>query len=283
MEFIGLIVQVVNLILLTANETDRLRKLLRCSHKPESPELSEAELKQILEGKAVFKALFRSWCHSPVSTLSLCLASEAYGLGAELIRRFTEIEISLKMLVEIDRLIQLLESPAFVRLRLQLLDDRTFAHEDLLYCLYGLMMLLPGSPSYNTSYDTLRRRLKSAAQLHAVTIKQRGAMPAIAEIDKKKKRRGSASIGAAGRDAGADQSVSAFSEELECFDAVSRMHAEARQQTIDSRKLNFEDEERNLLGRDDLSARISMRNVAGGSAHDRKSTPSSAADGGVRL
>ena len=45
--------------------------------------------------------------------------------------------------MQIDKLVQLLESPIFVHLRLQLLDVHAPSHPDLLRSLYGLLMLLP--------------------------------------------------------------------------------------------------------------------------------------------
>jgi hypothetical protein len=43
--------------------------------------------------------------------------------------------------VQVDKLIQLIESPIFTYLRLQLLQPNSYAH--LIKCLYGLLMLLP--------------------------------------------------------------------------------------------------------------------------------------------
>jgi vacuole morphology and inheritance protein 14 len=44
-------------------------------------------------------------------------------------------------LTEVDKLIQLLESPIFTYLRLQLLEPQRYAH--LVKALYGLLMILP--------------------------------------------------------------------------------------------------------------------------------------------
>ena len=112
----------------------------------------------------MFSVIFRSWCHNPVATLSLCLLAQAYELSSELISNFAEVEITVGFLLQIDRLVQLIESPIFVHLRLQLLDGANagkgtalvedasavanpFAqqrkHAALLKSLYGLLMLLP--------------------------------------------------------------------------------------------------------------------------------------------
>jgi len=55
----------------------------------------------------------------------------------------------------VDKLVQLLESPIFIHLRLQLLEINTKHHADLLKSLYGLLMLLPQSQAYKTLSDRL--------------------------------------------------------------------------------------------------------------------------------
>ena len=47
--------------------------------------------------------------------------------------------------MQIDKLVQLLESPIFLHLRLQLLDVEAPYHVALLKSCYGILMLLPGS------------------------------------------------------------------------------------------------------------------------------------------
>ena len=57
--------------------------------------------------------------------------------------------------MQIDKLIQLLESPIFIQLRLHLLETYSASHADLLKSLYGLLMLLPQSQAYKTLSDRL--------------------------------------------------------------------------------------------------------------------------------
>jgi len=67
------------------------------------------------------------------------------------------------LLVQIDKLVQLIESPVFTYLRLQLLEPERHPH--LFKCLYGLLMLLPQS----SAFVSLRNRLNavnSAGFLH---------------------------------------------------------------------------------------------------------------------
>lgn len=68
-------------------------------------------------------------------------------------------EININILVQLDLLIQLLESPIFAKLRLDLLDP--FTNIYLFKCLYGLLMLLPQS----NSFKILQNRLNSISPI----------------------------------------------------------------------------------------------------------------------
>lgn len=57
--------------------------------------------------------------------------------------------------MQIDKLVQLLESPIFIPLRLHLLDVNSESHNNLLKSLYGLLMMLPQSQAYKTLSDRL--------------------------------------------------------------------------------------------------------------------------------
>lgn len=152
LEFVGLMVQTLNLIMLTAPELAPLRKSLKeISMTGSSP-----------SDRDMFGTLFRCWCHNPVATFSLCLLSQVYELSACLVHKFAEINISVGFLMQLDKLVQLLESPVFIHLRLQLLEVNTPSQGDLLHSLYGLLMLLPQSQAYKTLSD----RLGTISSLH---------------------------------------------------------------------------------------------------------------------
>ena len=127
--------QALNLILLTSSELSDLRDLLKKS-------LVHAA------GKDLFVSLYASWCHSPMAILSLCLvaqvtfqcyfssvlnyvsisncliflfifASQTYQHASAVIQSLVEEDINVKFLVQLDKLIRLLETPVFAYLRLQ--------------------------------------------------------------------------------------------------------------------------------------------------------------------
>ena len=82
-----------------------------------------------------------------MATVSLCLLTSAYSHSSELLRKFGSIAMNVDRLVQLDRLVLLLESPAFTFLRLQLLEPHQ--NPDLIKSLYGIMMLLPQTDAYN--------------------------------------------------------------------------------------------------------------------------------------
>lgn len=86
-----------------------------------------------------------------------------YGHCCDIIQHLSLLPLGAEVLVQIDRLVQLLETPAFAFLRLQLLQPSQ--HPDLLRAMYGLLMLLPQS----SAFKTLAARLNAVP---AVTLMQ---------------------------------------------------------------------------------------------------------------
>lgn len=156
-EFASIMVQNLNNNLITAPELAELRKRLR-----------NLETK---DGQTFFVALFRSWCYNAVATFSLCLLAQAYEQAYNLLQIFAELEMTVTILIQIDKLVQLLESPVFTYLRLQLLEPEKFPH--LYKCLYGLLMLLPQS----SAFAALKNRLNSVSSIGFLHIAPRPNAP----------------------------------------------------------------------------------------------------------
>ncbi|KAG5532066.1 hypothetical protein RHGRI_026619 [Rhododendron griersonianum] len=113
LDFATIMVQALNLILLTSSELSELRGLLK--HSLVNP-----------AGKDLFLSLYSSWCHSPMAIISLCLLAQAwlhhlvaYQHASSIIQSMVEEDINVKFLVQLDKLIHLLETPIFAYLRLQ--------------------------------------------------------------------------------------------------------------------------------------------------------------------
>jgi len=157
LEFRSIMVQTLSLILLTARELDELRELLRSSLEPSAPD----------EATSLFIKMYECWCHNPVATLALCLLAQAYDLAASLVTHFALVDVTVGFLMQADKLVQLLESPIFLQLRLQLLEVHAVYHPLLLKSLYGLLMLLPQS----AAFSILSNRLSTIVTLQQHTKK----------------------------------------------------------------------------------------------------------------
>lgn len=143
LEFLNMMVVTLNNILLTSHELAGFRKKLK--------NLDVYKL----EDWSLFATLFQSWCHSPPSALSLCLFTSNYELAYLIIKNLADLEVTFQLLTQLDVLVQLLETPIFLKLRLQLLEPEKNPH--LYKTLYGILMILPQS----TTFTTLKNRLSS--------------------------------------------------------------------------------------------------------------------------
>ncbi|KAK4036408.1 VAC14 protein [Daphnia magna] len=143
--FASVMVETLSTLLLTSSELFPLRRKLKDLNTDESCNL--------------FVMLYKCWCHNPVATVALCLLTQNYLQASNLIRHFGNLEVTVDFLTEIDQLVQLIESPIFAYLRIELLEPDK--NGPIVHTLYGLLMLLPQSEAFHT----LRRRLECVAHL----------------------------------------------------------------------------------------------------------------------
>lgn len=146
LRFASLMVNNLNMILLTSSELFDLREKLKDLHNEDNCNL--------------FICLYRCWSHNPVATVSLCFLAQTYKHACELLLKFGNLEVNAEFLTQIDKLVQMIESPIFAFLRLQLLETDTNYY--LLKALYGLLMLLPQS----SAFTMLRNRLDCVPNVH---------------------------------------------------------------------------------------------------------------------
>lgn len=145
--FTRMIIQILSSNLVTANELSKLRNTLKKG-----------------EDWPCFSTLFKTWSHNPISLLALCLISENYELAYNVLKTYVNYDLSVNDLIQIDILVQFLESPAFTSLRMQLLEQEQ--HPYLYKCLYGILMILPQSKAFHT----LDTRLNSVGRLASQTV-----------------------------------------------------------------------------------------------------------------
>jgi len=128
-------------------------------------EIPREKLKHCLETEDTnciefFEILFKTWSVNPGSTLTLALLVQAYKLAYEMLHILSLCNIDPSLLKQLARLVQLLDSPIFVHLRMQMLEY--YKHPFLLRALYAILMFLPPS----RAYQTLQHRLEDISALH---------------------------------------------------------------------------------------------------------------------
>ncbi|ETN81177.1 HEAT repeat protein [Necator americanus] len=172
--FIQNVVSMLHGVLLTATELFILRDQLR-----------------MLEGKdsiSLFECVFRCWCHRPIALLGLCLLSQNYAQAAEIAMMLSkvtvlallktssflsffcprhpqlEVDMTLDVLVEIDKLVNMIESPVLAYVRMDLLSA---CHQrSLSTVLSALLMLMPQSDAFHT----LHKRLQAVPALTIIGL-----------------------------------------------------------------------------------------------------------------
>jgi len=154
--FVALMVQTLNMILLTSKELVDLRSSLKNFVSNVTDKESHYKRAEALD---LFTTLYKSWSHNAAAALSLCLLTGLYEHATQLIHTFATVEITVNLLLDLDKLVKLIESPVFLYLRLQLLQPQQYPH--LFLTLYGLLMLLPQS----AAFETLKNRLNSVSSL----------------------------------------------------------------------------------------------------------------------
>uniref|UniRef100_H0UX04 Protein VAC14 homolog n=1 Tax=Cavia porcellus TaxID=10141 RepID=H0UX04_CAVPO len=190
LKFASTMVHTLNTILLTSTELFQLRNQLK-------------DLKT-LESQNLFCCLYRSWCHNPVTTVSLCFLTQNYRHAYDLIQKFGDLEVTVDFLTEVDKLVQLIECPIFTYLRLQLLDVKNNPY--LIKALYGLLMLLPQS----SAFQLLSHRLQCVPN------------PELLQTED--------SLKAAPKSQKGDSANIDYTELLQHFEKVQNQHLEVRHQ-----------------------------------------------------
>ncbi|KAL0077486.1 vacuolar protein 14 C-terminal Fig4p binding-domain-containing protein [Phycomyces blakesleeanus] len=206
LEFASIMIQQLNIILITSSELSDLRKRLRNLDNKDNQRL--------------FIALYKSWCHNAVATFSLCLLAQAYEHAAIMLQVFAEMDITVSMLVQVDKLVQLLESPVFTYLRLQLLEPEK--HPYLYKCLYGILMLLPQS----SAFSTLRNRLSSVSSLGFLHGMPKNPPTVSTEVPKRQNIKASSSASSKQ----SEEPVIKYQELLQHFKNVQARHERQRRQ-----------------------------------------------------
>lgn len=157
-EFASTMVQALNVLLVTSPDLIELPRVLREG-------LGSPETKEF------FLVLFPAWSKSVCAVLTICFLARAYELAWKVIKEFGDslYGTSADAMVQIVRLVKLIEAPAFGFLRLELIQHEQNPY--LMKCLHGLLMLLPQTDAFHTLVD----RLKSVPPYTCNPVLQQGA------------------------------------------------------------------------------------------------------------
>lgn len=244
-EFASLLVELLNLLLLTSLEAADFRDGLRgCaapvpvvdgaaaaspmlssvtdSGKPASNSTADQQLQQqwpLDDPLSIFVRLFRTWSVNPLATISLCLLCQAYGTASQIVSALAETQVTVGLLMQTDKLVQLLESPVFLATRMHLLQPERPDTAHLLRSLYGLLMLLP----QGTAFTTLRERLHAVTSLH-ISINSSGGAGVVPRVSAS-----SPASAAAGSNATTPAAYRSPYDEASLFAVFNARQAQARQ------------------------------------------------------
>lgn len=266
-EFASVMVQTLNLILLTANELEKLRVILRRSFQKHASDedvrvftvrrdylwfsrdhqrLTDtvddahrrcssrgATTRSLRSASASSRSRTRSRPRSSASYILLhvlfacilCICMRFLATGASLHHRWrvctADIDASVGFLMQIDKLVQLLESPIFIHMRLQLLEIHEDYHANLVKSLYGLLMLLPQSAAFRMLRDRLVSVTNMATAIGRIELSGSGG--ASASVRTQRTSNGSESTNGATAPLRVDTVAL-----LAHFDAVQSKHMEIR-------------------------------------------------------
>lgn len=133
-EFVGFMINILDLILAGAPVYKPLRDILSKDNDDD-------------EKKEFFRTLFETWCFNPLSTLNLWFLSKNYKLAYHLLLCIGKrISFDQGRIVQLWNIIQLIESPAFLEVRIDLLDPGKNYY--LIKTLQGILMMIPISKAF---------------------------------------------------------------------------------------------------------------------------------------
>jgi len=165
-QFVSAFIQQMCLVLLNSKEASKLRNTLKdCIGY--GREVEERDRRR----SRLFHILLHSFSHNLVATTSLCLWGGACRTASLFLKRIDPLDISLVFLLELDKLVEMIERPLFRHLHVRMLEtDKNPLAEGsgtmLFQVLKSILMLLPQSACYNI----LRDRLVSTSRFRQSVI-----------------------------------------------------------------------------------------------------------------
>jgi hypothetical protein len=165
-QFVSAFIQQMCLVLLNSKETSALRNVLKdCIGYGKDVEERDRRRSRL------FHILLHSFSHNLVAATSLCLWGGACRTASLFLKKIDPLDISLVFLLELDKLVEMIERPLFRHLHVRMLEtDKDPLAEGsgtmLFQVLKSLLMLIPQSACYNL----LRDRLVSTSRFRQSVI-----------------------------------------------------------------------------------------------------------------
>ena len=165
-QFVSAFIQQMCLVLLNSKEANELRNDLKdCIGY--GREVEERDRRR----SRLFHILLHSFSHNLVAATSLCLWGGACRTASLFLKKIDPLDISLVFLLELDKLVEMIERPLFRHLHVRMLEtDKDPLAEGsgtmLFQILKNILMLIPQSACYNV----LRDRLVSTSRFRQSVI-----------------------------------------------------------------------------------------------------------------
>ena len=154
-QFVSAFIQQMCLVLLNSKEASKLRNVLKdCIGYGREVNLTYQRRSRL------FHILLHSFSHNLVAATSLCLWGGACRTASLFLKQIDPLDISLIFLLELDKLVEMIERPLFRHLHVRMLEtDKDPLAEGsgtmLFQVLKSLLMLIPQSACYNVLRDRL--------------------------------------------------------------------------------------------------------------------------------
>ncbi|ORC86228.1 HEAT repeat-containing protein [Trypanosoma theileri] len=145
--FLEKMVITLSTLVLTSREFLPLREILHCGIHDK-------------RAKHIFLGMYECWRYNPVAALSLCLLARVYEHAFQLIKLIGAAELSAATLLQIERLVRLLETPVFSYIRMEIMEPSKSL--PLVQTLFAFQLILPQT---SPQYQSLYRRLKTVPSL----------------------------------------------------------------------------------------------------------------------
>jgi len=170
-QFVSAFIQQMCLVLLNSKETYVLRGILK-----DCIGFSNESIERDQRRCRLFHILLHTFAHNLVASISLCLWGGACRTASLFLKKIDPLDINLVFLLELDKLVEMLERPLFRHLHVRMLEIDTDPQMEgsgtmLFQTLKEILMIIPQSACYSVLSD----RLVSTSRFRQSVISNKSA------------------------------------------------------------------------------------------------------------